>query len=70
MADAPASLAKAVVYFVRLRSGAERPLGNWFDLRRFHDAVPMSGSLPLAVLEQHVNWWTPRKPHEPLTLSS
>jgi uncharacterized protein (DUF885 family) len=40
-----------------LRRRAERELGAKFDLRRFHDAVLGSGSLPLSVLERHVEWW-------------
>lgn len=40
-----------------LRRRAERELGARFDLRRFHDAVLGSGSMPLTVLEQHIDWW-------------
>ncbi|MEA2562416.1 MAG: hypothetical protein QOH06_3920 [Acidobacteriota bacterium] len=40
-----------------LRRQAERELGPKFDLRRFHEAVLSSGSLPLSVLERHVEWW-------------
>ena len=40
-----------------LRRQAERELGPKFDLRRFHEAVLGSGSLPLSVLERHVEWW-------------
>lgn len=40
-----------------LRRRAERELGPKFDLRRFHEAVLGSGSLPLTVLERHVEWW-------------
>jgi len=40
-----------------LRRRAERELGPKFDLRRFHEAVLGSGSLPLSVLERHVEWW-------------
>jgi hypothetical protein len=40
-----------------LRRKAERELGPKFDLRRFHEAVLGSGSLPLSVLERHVEWW-------------
>lgn len=42
---------------VRLRAKAMSGLGDRFDLRRFHEAILMSGSLPLAILEQHVDWW-------------
>ncbi|HEX5716377.1 MAG TPA: DUF885 domain-containing protein [Thermoanaerobaculia bacterium] len=40
-----------------LRRRAEWELGPKFDLRRFHEAVLGSGSLPLSVLERHVEWW-------------
>lgn len=40
-----------------LRSRAERELGPRFDLRRFHEALIGNGSLPLGVLERHIDWW-------------
>jgi uncharacterized protein (DUF885 family) len=49
-----------------LRRRAEQELGPRFDLRRFHEALLGSGSLPLGVLERHIDWWiaqekTPRR---------
>ncbi|MBL4855976.1 MAG: DUF885 family protein, partial [Idiomarina sp.] len=32
-------------------------LGDKFDIREFHDAVLENGSVPLKVLEQHINDW-------------
>lgn len=46
---------------VRLRAKAEHNLGNRFDLRRFHDAVLEPGSLPLFLLERHIEWWIDRE---------
>lgn len=41
----------------RLRAEAEQQLGDKFDIREFHDAVLENGSVPLKVLEQHINNW-------------
>jgi len=41
----------------QLRSRASRQLGPNFDLRNFHDAVLSIGSVPLNILEKHVDGW-------------
>ncbi len=43
--------------FVELREKARKALGPAFDIRKFHDAVLGSGSLPLDILEKHVDWF-------------
>jgi uncharacterized protein (DUF885 family) len=43
--------------WVRVRDDAKRRLGAKFDLRGFHDAVLLSGNMPLTVLERHVADW-------------
>jgi uncharacterized protein (DUF885 family) len=40
-----------------LRTAAEKKQGNAFNVRKFHDAVLESGSIPLDVLEEHAHWW-------------
>ena len=40
-----------------LRTRAEEALGADFDLRKFHDTVLENGSIPLSVLEAHVDRW-------------
>ncbi len=40
-----------------LRARAEEELGADFDLRAFHDTVLENGSIPLDVLEAHVEGW-------------
>ncbi|MCL4154849.1 UNVERIFIED_CONTAM: hypothetical protein GTU68_027316 [Idotea baltica] len=40
-----------------LRTKAENDLGANFDVRKFHDQVLNSGSLPLVLLEEKINGW-------------
>ncbi|TCV96504.1 uncharacterized protein (DUF885 family) [Luteibacter rhizovicinus] len=42
---------------LELRQRAESQLGEKFDLRAFHDTVLALGSVPLPVLEKHVDAW-------------
>jgi uncharacterized protein (DUF885 family) len=46
--------------FLRLRDKAKTALGRRFDIRKFHDAVLLSGALPLAVLEKIVDGYIAR----------
>ena len=43
--------------FVELREKTRRALGGKFDVRRFHDTILGSGSLPMDLLGKHVEWW-------------
>ncbi|MFN4176334.1 DUF885 domain-containing protein [Phenylobacterium sp.] len=43
--------------WVKVREEAKAKLGPKFDLKAYHDAVLLSGSMPLTVLERHVADW-------------
>ena len=40
---------------LELRQKAQQQLGPRFDIKQFHEWIIGSGSMPLAILEQHVN---------------
>ena len=40
----------------KLREEAQHQLGDKFDIRKFHDCFLGSGSMPLAILEKHIEW--------------
>lgn len=43
--------------FWELRNRAQQALGKRFDLREFHAAAINEGSMPLDVLDEHINWF-------------
>lgn len=45
------------IAIVKERKKAEQALGAKFNLRAFHDAVLETGSVPLPVLEEHLDAW-------------
>ena len=43
--------------WVKVREDAKAKLGSKFDLKAYHDAVLLSGAMPLTVLQRHVSEW-------------
>jgi uncharacterized protein (DUF885 family) len=43
--------------WVKVREEAKAKLGPRFDLKAYHDAVLLSGAMPLTVLQRHVSEW-------------
>jgi uncharacterized protein (DUF885 family) len=46
--------------FRELREKTQRALGERFDIREYHEAVLGSGSMPMAVLEKHLEAFVAR----------
>ena len=46
-----------MIRFQKLRAKAEKELGGKFDIRKFHDAVLLDGSMPMPVLEARIDAW-------------
>ena len=44
-----------------LRSRYEFRLGKRFNLKAFHDEILAGGSMPLAILERHLDAWASRQ---------
>ena len=44
-----------------LRNKVKKALGDKFDIRKFHEAVLGSGSMPLPILEKHLDWFTEKE---------
>jgi len=42
---------------LELRREAEAALGDLFDVRLFHEAILADGSVPIVVLERHIDWF-------------
>ena len=47
--------------FFSFRERAVRELGTRFDLKEFHDQLLEFGSIPLDIMEEHVNWYLEEK---------
>ncbi len=47
--------------WVKVREEAKAKLGAKFDLKAYHDAVLLSGSMPLTVLQRHVAEWVAKQ---------
>lgn len=43
--------------WMRIRDGAKAKLGTRFDIKAYHDAALLSGSMPMTVLERHMADW-------------
>ncbi|WP_421932554.1 DUF885 domain-containing protein [Phenylobacterium sp.] len=43
--------------WMRIRDGAKAKLGTKFDIKAYHDAALLSGSMPMTVLERHMADW-------------
>jgi uncharacterized protein (DUF885 family) len=49
---------------IKMREKAKAAAGNQFDIRKFHACVLGSGSMPLDILADHVNWCMKQPPEQ------
>ncbi|MBQ4835414.1 DUF885 domain-containing protein [Pseudoalteromonas luteoviolacea] len=47
--------------FEELRKGAQKALGNKFDMTSFHDEILLKGARPLALVEQDIARWVEKR---------
>ena len=50
-----------MIEIMKLRTLAEKTLGDDFDVREFHDVILKNGAMPLAILNRVVNDWLAEK---------
>ena len=48
-----------------IRNKAERELGDKFDIKKFHDAILGSASMPFPILEKHMDWFIAKELGKP-----
>jgi len=48
-----------------LREKAQKALGDKFNIRKFHEAILGNGSMPLSVLEKHIDWYIEKEKAAP-----
>lgn len=46
-----------MINLLKLRSSAQKQLGNKFNIKDFHDLILIGGAVPMAVLDKKVNQW-------------
>lgn len=63
MADAGQALAYKTgeLKIKQLRNKYQKSLGKKFNIKKFHDAVLLGGSMPLSIFETYMDDWAARQ---------